>query len=50
MNAAIDQQCEFYQRNGLEKKLKQRSTKYTQLKESERPHYQGICRGNNGLR
>jgi hypothetical protein len=39
MNAAIDQQCDLYIENGLEK-----LTKINNLyrKEVERPHYQGI--------
>ena len=51
MNAAIDQQCEFYiKENGLEKEVEAKINKIYKEKEVERPHYQGdLPEGNNGL-
>jgi methylmalonyl-CoA mutase len=50
MNAAIDQQCEYYiKENSLEKEVEVKSTIY-KAKGVERPHYQGdLPVGNNGL-
>ncbi|RED47290.1 methylmalonyl-CoA mutase [Winogradskyella eximia] len=49
MNAAIDQQCEFYiKENGLEKEVEAKITKL--YKGKERPSYNGeLPEGNNGL-
>ncbi len=51
MNAAIDQQCEFYiKENGLEKEVEGKINKIYALKGVDRPHYQGdLPAGNNGL-
>lgn len=51
MNAAIDQQCEFYiKENGLEKEVEAKINKIYKEKEVERPHYQGdLPAGNDGL-
>ena len=49
MNAAIDQQCEFYiKENGLEKEVEAKIAKL--YKDKERPKYNGeLPEGNNGL-
>jgi len=49
MNAAIDQQCEFYiKENGLEKEVEAKIAKI--YKDKERPRYNGdLPEGNNGL-
>ena len=49
MNAAIDQQCEFYiKENGLEKEIEAKIAKL--YKGTERPQYNGkLPEGNNGL-
>ncbi|WP_289045861.1 methylmalonyl-CoA mutase family protein [uncultured Olleya sp.] len=49
MNAAIDQQCEFYiKENGLEKEVEAKIAKL--YKDKERPTYNGdLPEGNNGL-
>ncbi|AXO80012.1 methylmalonyl-CoA mutase [Olleya aquimaris] len=49
MNAAIDQQCEFYiEENGLEKEVEAKIAKL--YKDKERPTYNGdLPEGNNGL-
>ena len=51
MNAAIDQQCEFYiKENNLEKEVEAKINKIYAVKGVERPHYQGdLPEGNNGL-
>ena len=51
MNAAIDQQCEYYiKENGLEKEVELKINKIYKEKGVERPHYQGdLPEGNNGL-
>ena len=51
MNAAIDQQCEFYiKKNGLEKEVEAKINTIYAAKGVERPHYQGdLPEGNNGL-
>jgi len=51
MNAAIDQQCEFYiKENNLEKVVEAKINKIYKEKGVERPHYQGdLPEGNNGL-
>ncbi|MDR7370832.1 methylmalonyl-CoA mutase family protein [Flavobacterium aquidurense] len=51
MNAAIDQQCEYYiKENGLEKEVEAKINKIYAEKGVERPHYQGdLPEGNNGL-
>ena len=51
MNAAIDQQCEFYiKENGLEKEVEAKINTIYAAKGVERPHYQGdLPEGNNGL-
>ncbi|MBG6185989.1 methylmalonyl-CoA mutase family protein [Flavobacterium sp. CAN_S2] len=51
MNAAIDQQCEFYiKENNLEKEVETKINKIYASKGVERPHYQGdLPDGNNGL-
>ena len=51
MNAAIDQQCEFYiKENNLEKEIEAKINKIYAAKGVERPHYQGdLPQGNNGL-
>jgi methylmalonyl-CoA mutase len=51
MNAAIDQQCEFYiKENSLEKEVEAKINKIYAAKGVERPHYQGdLPEGNNGL-
>ncbi len=51
MNAAIDQQCEFYiKENSLEKEVETKINKIYAAKGVERPHYQGdLPEGNNGL-
>jgi methylmalonyl-CoA mutase len=49
MNAAIDQQCEFYiKENGLEKEVEAKIAKI--YKDKQRPSYNGdLPEGNNGL-
>ena len=51
MNAAIDQQCEYYiKENRLEKEVELKINKIYKEKGVERPHYQGdLPEGNNGL-
>ncbi len=51
MNAAIDQQCEYYiKEHGLEKEVQQKIDKYYKDKGTIRPKYQGnLPEGNNGL-
>jgi len=51
MNAAIDQQCEFYiKENGLEKEVEAKIEKIYQEKGVARPKYQGeLPEGNDGL-
>jgi methylmalonyl-CoA mutase len=51
MNAAIDQQCEFYiKANGLEKEVNEKIAAIYKGRESERPAYQGpLPKGNDGL-
>jgi isobutyryl-CoA mutase len=51
MNAAIDQQCEYYiKANGLEKEVEAKINKIYKEKGTERPKYQGdLPEGNNGL-
>jgi len=51
MNAAIDQQCEYYiKQNGLEDEVQQKISEIYKKKGVERPHYQGdLPAGNNGL-
>ncbi|MCD0473358.1 methylmalonyl-CoA mutase family protein [Flavobacterium sp. EDS] len=51
MNAAIDQQCEYYiKANDLEKEVEQKITKLYAAKGITRPKYQGdLPAGNNGL-
>ncbi|PWB23452.1 methylmalonyl-CoA mutase family protein [Flavobacterium sp. HTF] len=51
MNAAIDQQCEYYiKENDLEKEVEAKINKIYKEKGTERPHYQGdLPAGNNGL-
>ncbi|MES2806929.1 MAG: methylmalonyl-CoA mutase family protein [Bacteroidota bacterium] len=51
MNAAIDQQCEFYiKENGLEGEVAEKIKQIYTKKGVERPHYQGdLPEGNNGL-
>ncbi|MEP7092790.1 MAG: methylmalonyl-CoA mutase family protein, partial [Flavobacterium sp.] len=51
MNAAIDQQCEYYiKANDLEKEVEAKITKIYTAKGTERPKYQGdLPEGNNGL-
>ena len=51
MNAAIDQQCEFYiKKNGLEKEVEAKINTIYAAKGVERPHYQGdLPAGNDGL-
>ncbi|PXY41229.1 methylmalonyl-CoA mutase [Flavobacterium cheongpyeongense] len=51
MNAAIDQQCEYYIReNDLEKEVEAKINKIYKEKGVERPKYQGdLPEGNNGL-
>ena len=51
MNAAIDQQCEFYiKENGLEKDVEAKIAKIYKEKGIERPKYNGdLPEGNNGL-
>ena len=51
MNAAIDQQCEFYiKENGLEKEVEAKINTIYAAKGVERPHYQGdLPAGNDGL-
>ena len=51
MNAAIDQQCEFYiKENNLEAEVTQKINAIYSKKGVERPHYQGdLPEGNNGL-
>ena len=51
MNAAIDQQCEYYiKENDLEKEVENRINKIYAVKGTERPKYQGdLPEGNNGL-
>jgi methylmalonyl-CoA mutase len=50
MNAAIDQQCEYYiKENSLEKEVEVKSMPFIKQKRSS-PHYQGdLPVGNNGL-
>jgi methylmalonyl-CoA mutase len=51
MNAAIDQQCEFYiKEHGLEKEVEAKIAKIYKEKDIERPTYNGeLPDGNNGL-
>ncbi|WP_202704471.1 methylmalonyl-CoA mutase family protein [Flavobacterium sp. UGB4466] len=51
MNAAIDQQCEYYiKANDLEKEVEAKINKIYKEKGTERPKYQGdLLEGNNGL-
>ncbi|WP_348798716.1 methylmalonyl-CoA mutase family protein [Flavobacterium adhaerens] len=51
MNAAIDQQCEYYiKENNLEDEVNQKINTIYSEKRIERPHYQGdLPEGNNGL-
>jgi methylmalonyl-CoA mutase len=51
MNAAIDQQCEYYIKdNDLEKEVEAKINKIYEAKGIERPKYQGdLPEGNNGL-
>lgn len=51
MNAAIDQQCEFYiKENGLEKEVEAKINKIYKDKGVERPRYNGdLPKGNDGL-
>jgi methylmalonyl-CoA mutase len=51
MNAAIDQQCEYYiKENDLEKEVEEKINKIYKEKGVERPKYQGdLPDGNNGL-
>jgi len=51
MNAAIDQQCEYYIiENGLELEIESKIKAIYKKKGSERPHYQGdLPEGNTGL-
>jgi methylmalonyl-CoA mutase len=51
MNAAIDQQCEYYiKTNDLEKEVEAKINKIYKEKGTERPRYQGdLPEGNNGL-
>ncbi|CAN1530509.1 Sbm Methylmalonyl-CoA mutase, N-terminal domain/subunit [Flavobacteriaceae bacterium] len=51
MNAAIDQQCEYYiKENNLEDEVAEKINKIYTQKRVERPHYQGdLPEGNNGL-
>lgn len=51
MNAAIDQQCEYYiKENELEKEVEAKINKIYKEKGTERPKYQGdLPEGNNGL-
>ncbi len=51
MNAAIDQQCEYYiKANDLEKEVEAKINKIYKEKGTERPRYQGdLPEGNNGL-
>jgi methylmalonyl-CoA mutase len=51
MNAAIDQQCEYYiKENDLEKEVEAKINKIYKEKGTERPKYQGdLPEGNNGL-
>jgi len=51
MNAAIDQQCEFYiKENGLEKEVEAKIAKIYKGKGIDRPKYNGnLPEGNNGL-
>ncbi|MFT6947755.1 MAG: methylmalonyl-CoA mutase [Vicingaceae bacterium] len=51
MNAAIDQQCEFYiKENGLEPEVENKIAKLYEAKGVERPSYQGdLPKGNDGL-
>ncbi|WP_264536837.1 methylmalonyl-CoA mutase family protein [Flavobacterium sp. N1736] len=51
MNAAIDQQCEYYiKENDLEKEVETKINKIYKEKGTERPRYQGdLPEGNNGL-
>jgi methylmalonyl-CoA mutase len=51
MNAAIDQQCEYYiKENNLEDEVAEKINKIYKKKGVERPHYQGdLPEGNNGL-
>lgn len=51
MNAAIDQQCEFYiKQNNLEDEVVEKVNEIYKKKGVERPHYQGdLPKGNNGL-
>jgi len=51
MNAAIDQQCEYYiKENDLEKEVEAKINKIYKEKGVERPKYQGdLPQGNNGL-
>ena len=51
MNAAIDQQCEYYiKENDLEKEVEDKINKIYKEKGTERPRYQGdLPEGNNGL-
>ncbi|CAN1554441.1 Sbm Methylmalonyl-CoA mutase, N-terminal domain/subunit [Flavobacteriaceae bacterium] len=51
MNAAIDQQCEYYiKENGLEKEVESKITAIYKQKGTARPKYQGdLPEGNNGL-
>ncbi|MFB3388919.1 methylmalonyl-CoA mutase family protein [Flavobacterium sp. LAR06] len=51
MNAAIDQQCEYYiKENDLEKEVEAKINKIYKEKGTERPRYQGdLPEGNNGL-
>jgi methylmalonyl-CoA mutase len=51
MNAAIDQQCEYYiKENNLQDEVSKKINKIYTQKGVERPHYQGdLPEGNNGL-
>ena len=51
MNAAIDQQCEFYiKEKGLESEVENKISKLYEAKGVERPSYQGdLPKGNDGL-
>ena len=51
MNAAIDQQCEYYiKENGLEKEVEVKIAAIYKQKGTEKPKYQGdLPEGNNGL-
>lgn len=51
MNAAIDQQCEFYiKENNIEVAVEEKINEIYKKKGVERPHYQGdLPEGNNGL-